>query len=203
MSLSISGNAAGIIGTLVGQEGTASRALTSAVSEPGQESGLARQASDITNVSRGATLADQTSSVAQEGVANTQDQGTQALSKISQLLQNLIEMLQQLSSKISGSGTGDATGQSSQCGQGNAAQDSQSGSSGILAQLQALLQKLLTGQSDEGSSSTPSSDSTPAQQSSSQSQQDQSGGLMAKLGSALQMMGLGALLSALQGGQGK
>lgn len=149
MNLSIGGRILGASETLGAREATAGRALMDqGAADVGQKGGLTGLANGLGGVSRGAVTGDRSSAMVRGSGLGTQDQdaGAQGLSQISQWLQSLVALLQQLKDKIGGSGSGDSAGQGNACGQGN---DAQSGSGGILGQLQALLQKLVGGQSTD------------------------------------------------------
>ncbi|MFU9136270.1 hypothetical protein [Erwinia tasmaniensis] len=126
---------------------------------------------------------------------------------ITQLLNALIQLLQgQGKTGDSGKSASEASDGSNASANGPTATQNEQGSSDMLTQLMDMIKKML-GQSSEGSdsagqSANGDSAAAPASAQSSNGTEDsgsESNGIAGKLGAALQMLGLGAILSALQG----
>ncbi|WP_034913266.1 MULTISPECIES: hypothetical protein [Erwinia] len=131
-----------------------------------------------------------------EGSKTEGSNGTQGSGDIMTQLMEMIKKM--LGQEGEGSKTGEATSE-----QQPSSESTQNASGGdTLTQLMDMIKKLL-GQSTEGGESTGKSGgegSTPA--AAQNTNDNQEGGVTGKLGTALQMLGLGTLLSALQGGAG-
>lgn len=131
------------------------------------------------------------------------------MNSITQLLNAIVQLLKGQQGGEEGSKTGTDAGNGSGTGSGGT---QEAGSGDILTQLMDMIKKMLGQQSSDGSegssdaaSQSGSGSSSPAAAQSSNGSQEagQDGsGMAGKLGSALQMLGLGALLSALQNGGG-
>lgn len=133
---------------------------------------------------------------------------TQDASGKGDMMTQLMEMIKKmLGISDDGKSTGDAATKQSAGGNGSAggAQDASGGD--MMTQLMEMIKKMLgisdggksTGQSAEGGTGAGGANASPSQGTAKEGTQE-SGGLAGKLGSALQMLGLGAILSALQGG---
>lgn len=141
----------------------------------------------------------------QSGQEVSEDQDS--TNAITQLLNAIIQLLQgQGKTDDSGKTASEASDGSNASANGPTATQNEQGSSDMLTQLMDMIKKLL-GQSSEGSdsagqSANGGSAAAPASAQSSNGTQDsgsESNGIAGKLGAALQMLGLGAILSALQG----
>ncbi|WLS77837.1 hypothetical protein Q3V30_15370 [Erwinia pyri] len=157
--------------------------------------------------SKGGEEGGKTGTDAASGSGNS---NTQEASGNGDMLTQLMEMIKKMLGQTDGTDKGDAAAKEngSENGSGTSGSEGTAGSGDIMTQIMDMIKKLL-GQSAEGSDSASGSGTgsgsgsgTPAAQSSSGEGQNGQDGLVGKLGSALQMLGLGAILSAIQGSGG-